>query len=369
MSDNQLTPQTQPLTLVEAQPQLQAPPHPLWSTPMRIQSNQQLTELLEFKSTKLLTWLGRTKSQHYSMLTIRKRNGSSRQLHNPDSLMRVAQYKILTKILNKLNIPNYIFAFEKNKSIPVMAQLHVNKQVIISVDIKDFFHSIKQTQLHQHFLSLGIEDKPARTLSELCTYQAFVPQGALTSPKVANLVTAMTFGPVLKEYCDAQGLTLTIYADDVTISSTNPALNVSEVLSFVTSAIRGAGFRVNHEKTKVMWATMRQYVCGVVVNAKTNMIKRERYKLRAIVHNITNNGIEAEAVKSNVEPGHFASHVLGRLNWLKQLNAGLGDRYTTKLQDYLKSQREQAETVVTASTDPQILAAAPVEGAEAVVPW
>jgi RNA-directed DNA polymerase len=225
--------------------------------------------------------------------------------------MRVAQYKLLTKLLENLNIPSYIYAFEKNKSIPVMAQMHVGKQIIVSVDIKDFFHSIKQSRVQELLQVLGISEAPARTISELCTYQAFVPQGALTSPKLANLVTAMTFGPPLKQYCEENGLTLTIYADDVTISSTNPALNVAGILSFVTSTIRAAGFRVNHEKTKVMRATARQYVCGVVVNAKTNMIRKERLKLRAIVHNITQHGVEAEAVKSNVEPGHFASHILG----------------------------------------------------------
>jgi RNA-directed DNA polymerase len=283
--------------------------------------------------------------------------------------MRMAQWKILTKILNKLSIPDYVYAFEKTKSIPVMAQMHVGKQVIISVDIKDFFHSIKQERLQTLFEQLGIAPMPARTLSELCTYKSFVPQGALTSPKVANIVTAMTFGPVLKNFCEQNGLTLTIYADDVTISSTNPALNVSEVLSFVTSTIRECGFRVNHEKTKVMWATMRQYVCGVVVNAKTNMIKRERYKLRAIVHNITRNGVEAEAAKSQVEPGSFASHVLGRLNWLKQLNAGLGDRYTKKLQDYLKEIQERQGTVTTASTTPQTQATPQSEAEAVAAPW
>lgn len=283
--------------------------------------------------------------------------------------MRVAQYKILTQILEKLNIPSYVYAFEKEKSIPVMAQMHVNKKVVLSVDIKDFFHSIKQAKVQEILTVLGMGEGPARTISEICTYKAFVPQGALTSPKMANIVTAMTFGPELKEYCDAHGLTLTIYADDVTISSTNPALNVGEVLSFVSSTIRAAGFRVNHEKTKVMWETSRQYVCGVVVNSKTNMIRKERLKLRAMVHNITKNGVESEAVKSGVEPGHFASHVLGRLNWLKQLNAGLGDRYAKQLQEYLKHQRETNGTITVSPNAPQLQASAPVEGALEAVPW
>jgi RNA-directed DNA polymerase len=282
--------------------------------------------------------------------------------------MRVAQYKILTRILDKLNIPDYIYAFEKNKSIPLMAQMHVNKQVIISVDIKDFFHSIKQERLATIFDQLGIGEVAARTLSELCTYKAFVPQGALTSPKIANLVTAFSFGPPLKEYCDANGLTMTIYADDVTISSTNPALRVSEVLSFVTSTIREAGFRVNHEKTKVMWKSMRQYVCGVVVNAKTNMIRKERNKLRAIVHNITCNGVEEEAKKGSVEPGHFCSHIKGRLNWLKQLNGNLGDKFNNKLNTYLKKYEEEHPKVTVSEATSQASTNL-VGGVPAGVPW
>lgn len=275
--------------------------------------------------------------------------------------MRVAQYKILNKVLNKLTIPSYIHAFEKTKSIPAMAAMHVNKQVIISVDIKDFFHSIKQVRVQQILSELGIGEKPARLMSELCTFGPFVPQGALTSPKIANIVTALSFGPPIKEYCDRNGLTMSIYADDVTISSTNPALNVSEVLSFVTSTIREHGFRVNTEKTKVMWATMRQYVCGVVVNSKTNMIKRERYKLKAIVHNIIKNGLQAEAVKSNVEGGEFSSHIQGRLNWLKQLNPSLGDRHMIKLSNYLAKYRAENPAVTTGTTAPTTAEFAPTQ--------
>lgn len=265
--------------------------------------------------------------------------------------MRVAQYRTLTKLLNFLNIPDYIFAFEKNKSIPAMAAMHTNKQVVLSVDIKDFFHSIKQTLLQQTFLSLGVGEKPARTLSEICTYKAFVPQGALTSPKIANLVTALTFGPKIKEYCDQHNLTLSIYADDITISSNDINLNVSEVLTFVSTCITEAGFRVNREKTKVMWKTNRQYVCGVVVNSKTNMLKKERYKLRAIVHNITRNGLEAEALKTAVPSEQFANHIRGRLNWLKQLNPSLGDKYITKLKTYLDQTKAEktAEQISTYS--------------------
>lgn len=329
----------QSTTSQEQQPAQRPQIPPLeWSKEIQIRSNQELSKLLKYSSPKALTWLGMNKSSHYSILSIRKKNGTSRVLHNPDTLLRGAQYHILNGILNNIKVPEYIWAFERNKSIPAMARLHTNKEFVISVDIKDFFTSIKQHYLMEVFTSLGIAEKPARTLSELCTYKSFVPQGALTSPKIANLVTAATFGPIIKAYCDTKPcLTMTIYADDITISSTDSTIDVSEILQEVSNAIRCAGFRVNREKTKVMRKKNRQYVCGVVVNKKTNMLKKDRYKLRAIVHNTTKNGIEAEALKSSVESGIFASHIKGKINWLKQLNPSLGKKSDDKFEAYLET--------------------------------
>jgi hypothetical protein len=41
--------------------------------------------------------------------------------------MRIAQYRIYSKILNCIDVPDYIYAFERNKSIPIMAAKHVGK--------------------------------------------------------------------------------------------------------------------------------------------------------------------------------------------------------------------------------------------------
>jgi RNA-directed DNA polymerase len=275
-------------------------------------------------------------------MRIRKRDGTWRKLHNPDTQMRTVQYRLLTKVLNKLVLPEYVYAFEKNRNIPTMAALHVNKYCIISIDIKDFFHSIKQEKLFGILCRLGIGDLPARTISELCTYKAFVPQGALTSPKVSNLITSVTFGPEIEQYCDDNGFTLTIYADDVTISTNNRELNPKLVVQELTRFIQSHGFRVNRKKTKVMFHGSRQYVCGAVVNSKVNLIVKERKKLRAIIHNITKNGIEAEAAKTNMEPSKFLNFLRGRVNWFRQLNPVMGQKYFDKLKAYLQVLKEQA---------------------------
>lgn len=246
--------------------------------------------------------------------------------------MRVVQYKILKEILEKVPVPDYVYAFEKGKNIPGMAEIHVGKKIVVSLDLKDFFTSIKQRHLLQIFGHMGFGDAPATTLSELCTYKSFVPQGALTSPKISNIFTALTFGPSVKEFCDAKGYTLSIYADDITISRNENfsgeegKLATKELIDFISSTVANFGMKINTEKTKVMHSFQRQWVCGTVVNQKVNMLKKDRYSLKAIVHNCEKNGIKFEAAKTGVAPGEFAAKIAGKIGWYAQLNQEPGNK-------------------------------------------
>jgi RNA-directed DNA polymerase len=246
------------------------------------------------------------------------------------------QYKILKQVLERIPVPEYIYAFEKGKNIPDMAGIHVGKKIVVSLDLKDFFTSIKQHHLESIFAATGFGPTPARSLSELCTYKSFVPQGALTSPKISNIFTALTFGPEVKVYCDEKGYTLSIYADDLTISRDNNVEGqegkntTSELIKFVTETVSKYGMRINRDKTKVMHSYQRQWVCGTVVNEKVNLLKRDRYSLKAIVHNCELNGIQKEAAKTGVAPGEFAAKIIGKIGWFAQLNPEAGNKLKEK---------------------------------------
>jgi len=166
----------------------------------------------------------------------------------------------------------------------------------------------------------------ATHLASLCCYKFYLPQGALTSPKIANLVAATTFGPSIETYCRENGMTFTLYADDITISfdSTAPREElkgiIGRLIAAVTAAVNAAGFRLNPEKTKVMYQSTRQWVCGTVVNARVNLRKDRRNALRAIVHNCQRNGIESESQTAGLEPIAFIRKIAGELNWFYQLN-------------------------------------------------
>lgn len=212
-----------------------------------------------------------------------------------------------------------------------MAEVHVGQRCVISLDIKNFFPSIKQAHLQSLFTNLGFGKEPAWVLSELCTYKAFVPQGALTSPKISCLVTGGSFGPPIAKFCELSGLRLTIYADDITMSYSREfesrekeSAFVKAVIDFVRKTLSGFGFTLNAEKTKIMRPYNRQWVCGAVVNEKVNMRKDERANLRALVFNCQKNGISAEAAKTGMTEVNFIRKFGGRLNWFAQLNAEQG---------------------------------------------
>ena len=251
--------------------------------------------------------------------------------------MRAVQYRILTRLLDHAPVPSYIYAFEKGRSIPEMASMHVGNPLVISLDLKDFFPSIKQYMLELLFQQFGASQVPAKVLSEICTYEAFVPQGALTSPKVSNLISASTFGPIIHAYCEERGYNLSIYADDITISTPRNLIEeegnaaVDDIISFIQRTVNLYGFRVNKRKTKVMKRSQRQYVCGAVVNSKVNLQRRQRNKLRAMVHNVSKNGIEAEAAKSGQSPDKFMSTLMGHVNWYNQLNEEAGGQLRAQL--------------------------------------
>lgn len=258
-----------------------------------------------------------------------------RKIHNPDSAIRKAQYLLLTRILDKIEIPDYIYGFEKNKSIPKMAAAHVNQDVVISLDIRSFFDSIRQYMVVSMFKEMGFQDTISKVMAELVTYKYYVPQGSITAPKISNLIVMGTFGPEIKEFCDKKKITLTVYADDITVSYKEPKpttaeeklaskTNARNIIKTISTIVEKYRFKINHEKTKIMYRGNRLWVCGAVVNEKVNMRKQERYLLKAIVHNTYKNGVDKEAAKTGMEGPAFIKKYAGRINWLCQLNPDFG---------------------------------------------
>src|SRR5690349_1074658 len=78
--------------------------------------------------------------------------------------------------------------FVRGRSIVDNARPHVNRAVVINVDLADFFPSITAERVTAAWRGLGWGAEAAAVLTAICTLDGRLPQGAPTSPALSNLV-------------------------------------------------------------------------------------------------------------------------------------------------------------------------------------
>ena len=79
---------------------------------------------------------------NYKIYKIKKKNGKYRTIYEPNSLLKHIQRQILVKILDNKAISKYAKAYHKGINLKDNAIPHLNKELILKLDIKDFFENI-----------------------------------------------------------------------------------------------------------------------------------------------------------------------------------------------------------------------------------
>ncbi|MCM8528129.1 MAG: retron St85 family RNA-directed DNA polymerase [Lentisphaeraceae bacterium] len=229
---------------------------------------------------------------HYRKHEIPKKTGGKRMLHVPSRSLKKVQKKILNNLLYKEKLHPCSYAYRKGKSIVDNAKVHCGKAVIIKMDIRDFFPSVKAEKVNLLFLKLGWDQEASDKLTELCTWENGLPQGAPTSPALSNIIL-YKLDKNLFSMAQGLGASYTRYADDLTFSliEDDPA-KVRSIIKLTQLAVEKEGFRINFKKGKinVLRNHQHQKICGVTVNsAKPTLSRKERRKLRAVKHHLENN--------------------------------------------------------------------------------
>ena len=281
----------------------------------RIKSPYQLAQYLGVNPLLVRSFVA-TKDKHYREFQIRKRSGGVRTIHAPRTFLKVAQWWILDAVFGCREELPYVFGFTAGRSFIDNAREHQIADYILNVDIKDFFPSANRSQVYQVFSSLGYNPGVADFLTEICTREGSLPQGAPTSPKLSNIILH-DFDIWAKQVSDQLGCKYTRYADDLTFSSMNriPQYLVGEI----DSALSRAGFRLNENKTKFMGKNQVKEVTGLILTP-TGVALPRRYLngTRGWFHSI---------LEAPDRFQHERKRVAGTLNLLRQI----GGRGTGRL--------------------------------------
>ena len=292
--------------------------------------------------------------QHYRFQLLAKRSGGWRLLEIPQDHLMGVQRRLLNDLLDRIPAHEAACGYVRERSVLEHARAHVGQAVVLKFDLQDFFACVRASRVHALFITLGYSDAVARELTALCTVatpepvlrrmheaghlswpqlqrlrDAHLPQGAPTSPALANL-SAFRLDLRLDGLAQSLGARYTRYADDLVFSG---SLKLREcrarVEAWVGRIAREEGFALNHRKTRCHSRERRQTVCGIVVNEAPNLPREEFDRLKALLYRCARSGLGEQTFEQ----------LQGRVAWASQLNPAKGWRLK-RLLDQIARPRE-----------------------------
>jgi RNA-directed DNA polymerase len=278
--------------------------------------------------------------------------GGVRLLAAPKPRLKEVQRRLLRHVLAPIPVHEAAHGCVPGRSVRTAAAPHAGADLVLSMDLEAFFTSIPAARV-QGLLqwTAGLTEPVARAVTGLVTTvlpaplwrripaplergpldrhrrlrgllsAPHLPQGAPTSPALANLV-CFRLDRRLAALAAAFDATYTRYVDDLTFSGA-AGLRARRLAERVRLIAADEGFRTNEAKTRTATAARRQAVVGVVVNERPTLPRPERDALRALLHNCTQ-GWAAQA--RGRDPATFRDHVLGRVAWAASVDPALGAR-------------------------------------------
>jgi retron-type reverse transcriptase len=241
-----------------------------------------------------------------------KTDGTFRKLFIPRGKLKELQLRIKEKVLDVIPLLPCAHGGVKHRSVISNASVHVGQPIVFSVDIKSFFPSISPTRVEKIFISLGFGGDAAALLKKLTTWNFELPQGAHTSPSIANLSLRDLDKRIFK-LSRVHSFAYTRYVDDLTVSGGYRLLKFRRLLQRI---VESEGFSVKPEKTITMHAGMRQVVTKLVVNGKINLSKEQRNEIRK----------EFLQALTNYPDQPIPASTRGRVAWLQSVNPELGKK-------------------------------------------
>ncbi len=265
---------------------------------------------------------------HYRIHRREKRDGH-RVIEAPKPRMRETQRRLLRRLVERIPPHPAARGFVRGSSTADFAAPHADRPVVVRLDLRHCFESIGVARVRGVFTAAGYRSSIARILADLCTTATpaselrgldpvhagllrsrHLPQGAPTSPYLANLVLRR-LDRRLDGYARHNDLRYTRYGDDLAFSGDR--VDTDRLLWAVGRIVDAEGFRVHPGKTRVMHSHQRQALAGLVVNDRPRVRRSEYDALRALLHNAARTGAAAQNHDGLPD---LRAHVYGRIAWI-----------------------------------------------------
>lgn len=274
------------------------------------------------------------RNNHYSYYLIKKKKGGFRRIVAPYKDLKYMQGWIKENILDKIDSTQHATGFIKGKSILDNAKSHENSNVILNLDLSNFFETITEKRVYGIFSSLGYSKNLSIEFAKICTAQmskdkyeakpkeeqeyfneiynlkeSVLVQGAPTSPNLSNLV-CRRLDLRLSKLANKLGISYSRYADDITFSGSGNNLPSIGILNKI---IEDEDFKINWNKVGKYKKGQRQIVTGLLIDGKVRVPKKFKKEIYRHLHFCSKYGAYSHFQRICPDKGYKKEWLLGKI--------------------------------------------------------
>lgn len=270
--------------------------------------------------------------EFYETFYIPKRSGGFREISASQTKLKRVQRILLDELFAHYKMPPYVHGCVRGRSTVSNAIPHTKKRIVLNIDIRNFFSSISINRVAEMLASkFNFDSEACDVISKLCTFEDKLPQGAPTSPVLANLV-ALDLDSQIREILNArigqQHYQYTRYVDDITISGNEKLI---ELVDDIHSVINNSGFAVNPRKSRVLRPSVCQKVTGIVVNEKISPPKKFLRKIRQQFYYCNKFGLADFCKHENINRNEFIRRLRGSISYIRLTRPDFADQMVREL--------------------------------------
>ena len=158
--------------------------------------------------------------------------------------------------------------------------MHRTNENVCTIDIEKFYDSTKEKYVYDFFrYTMKMETNIATILTKLLTYENRIPTGTPTSQLIAFLSYKDVFLKI-NELCQNQGITFSLYVDDITLSSNS--IIKKKIKVQINQLLNLKELNIKKSKTKFFSKNTNKSVTGTIIDTQKN-IKLENKKRKEII--------------------------------------------------------------------------------------
>jgi RNA-directed DNA polymerase len=207
----------------------------------------------------------------------------SRPIDNPLQELKWIQQRIYRRLLRPICFPSHILGAVSNRSVMDNAERHLASTLLVTLDVRRCFPSITNVHVYRVWSEfLGCSPPVARLLTRLTTFGRHLPQGAPTSPLLANLFIWMIDEPI-RITCERLRVAYSTWIDDLAFSGERSR----DLIEPSISLLAANGLKVKREKIRIMGPRAIKLLTGTRLGSREVRAPKEKIsRVRSGIHNL-----------------------------------------------------------------------------------